>query len=333
LASGAFSSFESQSRTYTECSSKGSCDSDTGECECLPGYTGSACQRQECPNDCSGHGRCVSSSVSDDGYGKTNFNSATWDSGKTRECACDRGWQGISCDARICPVGIDPLTCGTDTKHETWQIAVSTDSSTATASGVQYVMSLTFTDQFNGVYTTAPIRVYGEQCDDASTANSWKEQGTSGDAYAHGSLDSSNSIELTNQKSHARKLASCDANRIKAAIQDLPNFAVPDVTVEYQSANTWTVEFVSAANEGQAISMSATVGSSDTDNAAVSPRMEVGTGPWSDGTIDVAVTKHNPRDLDAVTCSNRGSCDSATGICTCFPGYAGLSCNTQTIFF
>lgn len=43
-----------------ECSNQGKCNRQTGECECNPMFTGSACQRTKCPNDCSGHGRCKS---------------------------------------------------------------------------------------------------------------------------------------------------------------------------------------------------------------------------------------------------------------------------------
>merc|ERR1719473_1926254 len=35
-------------------------DRKTGFCECFDGYTGRACQRQSCPEDCSGHGVCLS---------------------------------------------------------------------------------------------------------------------------------------------------------------------------------------------------------------------------------------------------------------------------------
>jgi len=45
---------------YMECSNQGLCDRKTGLCECFDGYTGRACQRQACPEDCSGHGVCAS---------------------------------------------------------------------------------------------------------------------------------------------------------------------------------------------------------------------------------------------------------------------------------
>lgn len=43
-----------------ECSGRGTCDRMTGQCQCSEGYTGDACQRTVCPNECSGHGICQS---------------------------------------------------------------------------------------------------------------------------------------------------------------------------------------------------------------------------------------------------------------------------------
>merc|ERR1711871_1280818 len=50
---------EDEGHFYMECSNRGVCDRKTGVCECFDGYTGRACSRQACPNDCSGHGECM----------------------------------------------------------------------------------------------------------------------------------------------------------------------------------------------------------------------------------------------------------------------------------
>jgi hypothetical protein len=42
-----------------ECSNRGVCDRKTGKCKCMGNYAGTACERIKCPNDCSGHGRCL----------------------------------------------------------------------------------------------------------------------------------------------------------------------------------------------------------------------------------------------------------------------------------
>ena len=43
-----------------ECSNRGICDRTTGICSCMDGFSGSACDRLTCLNDCNGKGRCFS---------------------------------------------------------------------------------------------------------------------------------------------------------------------------------------------------------------------------------------------------------------------------------
>lgn len=43
-----------------ECSNMGHCDRGTGMCTCFEGFDGAACDRIMCNTDCNGHGRCVS---------------------------------------------------------------------------------------------------------------------------------------------------------------------------------------------------------------------------------------------------------------------------------
>jgi hypothetical protein len=88
---------------YTECSGKGTCNRESGQCECYPGYEGVGCTRTSCPNDCSGHGVCQRISDKFSAYD-------LWDRKKTQLCTCDSGYTGIDCSQRFCPKGNDPIT-------------------------------------------------------------------------------------------------------------------------------------------------------------------------------------------------------------------------------
>jgi len=112
-----------------ECSDQGVCDRATGLCECFPGFTGSACQRTSCPDDCSGHGTCRSNRdfAYDFAVSKTNQMLQThlstemfkenyavtyddaWDSDHLYGCLCDRGYRGANCALIECPSSNDPL--------------------------------------------------------------------------------------------------------------------------------------------------------------------------------------------------------------------------------
>ena len=106
---------------YTECSSRGVCDRATGECDCFAGYTGKACRRSACPNECSGHGLCVADgdvrSVLDGAAyygGDDDFLLAPqkqyWNAKMSHQCICDQQYTGYDCSTRICPLGLDPST-------------------------------------------------------------------------------------------------------------------------------------------------------------------------------------------------------------------------------
>jgi len=118
-----------------ECSNMGVCNRVTGACECFPGFTGDACQRSSCPNDCSGHGKCMSIKQmqaqpnaepfghNDASYGGRE-ESVTFDEDRIFGCVCDSRWKvgygsgevqatewyGPDCGLRRCPSGDDPKT-------------------------------------------------------------------------------------------------------------------------------------------------------------------------------------------------------------------------------
>lgn len=99
---------------YAECSGKGICDRKSGECDCFDGYTGKACARTTCPNDCSEHGTCeyigdVPLKQNMKAFDEAFTHSSLWDANKSRMCVCDAGYTGIDCSTKICPFGNDPL--------------------------------------------------------------------------------------------------------------------------------------------------------------------------------------------------------------------------------
>jgi hypothetical protein len=86
----------------TECSNRGVCDRTLGTCTCFNGFTGSACQRTACPNDCSGHGVCLSIKqlarmsnalpLGPNTYYEGSEDTITWDEDKSYGCLCDSSW-------------------------------------------------------------------------------------------------------------------------------------------------------------------------------------------------------------------------------------------------
>jgi hypothetical protein len=98
---------ENAGHAYAECSSKGLCDRETGTCECFPGYEGSGCQYNSCPEVdgqvCSGHGVCNSALEVSKGFYQL------WDKDNTQGCVCDSDYEGFDCSMRKCKTGADPM--------------------------------------------------------------------------------------------------------------------------------------------------------------------------------------------------------------------------------
>jgi len=124
----------------TECSNRGICNRQMGECMCQEGFVGAACERLACPQnnegqECNGYGQCVSmrslshrrrnsQGVLDALEYGSSFDSAdrfvhasAWDSQHIYGCVCDReynsmassnevGMLGFDCSQRKCRTGV-----------------------------------------------------------------------------------------------------------------------------------------------------------------------------------------------------------------------------------
>lgn len=80
----------------------------------MDGFTGGACERLSCYNDCNNRGICQSMKT----YAAKNRNALSeqfaytdiWDADKIQGCKCDYPASGYDCSQTLCPTGDDPLT-------------------------------------------------------------------------------------------------------------------------------------------------------------------------------------------------------------------------------
>jgi hypothetical protein len=125
-----------------ECSNRGVCDRATGLCDCFVGFTGPSCNRNSCPNDCSGHGECMNLKqlakqsnalpLNTNTFYEGEEDGATWDEDMIYGCVCDSSWSvglasgerqepewfGPDCSLRHCPSADDPKTTPDETDCE-----------------------------------------------------------------------------------------------------------------------------------------------------------------------------------------------------------------------
>lgn len=148
--------------SYMECSNKGYCDRQLGECICFEGYEGSACQRMECPYDmyvnsdeaCAGHGVCVTARELA-AFDASNIYEL-WDQDSTIGCLCDAGYFGSACQERSCKLGFDPIYKREESswRYANWSYVIHTPSASASIIG-NY--SIIFYDQHNQRWATGAI--------------------------------------------------------------------------------------------------------------------------------------------------------------------------------
>lgn len=314
---------------YAECSGRGICDRATGECDCFPGFTGKACRRHACPNDCSGHGTCErmkdltfgpvagtffnGESTSTSGLklaAKTYQETAErlWDYKKGMACKCDPEWTDVDCGRRMCPRGNDIMSSRLDSEtprvnhvQNITLYSAGESGNGARATLGDFAMgefALTFVSQMNETFTTKPL------------------------------VFNFSNTEL--------------GNDIASALEELPNNVVSGaaVNVTFQGevdylnsrypsvAMTILVEFTGDTVQGtQNLLMVETNECLDGCTPKIKGlNLASFTSDYSNVDKYSFVETAVAADFNSYECGRRGVCDYNTGICECFTGYEGQSC-------
>jgi len=300
---------------YAECSARGTCNQETGECDCYTGYTGKACQRSTCPNDCSGHGTCEY--IEDLSYGEVyadyspmyfeteakQFSYYDWDSRKIRACVCDALYGDVDCSKRLCERGTDPLDVRDnlllDGKYQTQMIKFRASEGNCANDGKTF--ALQFKSLLNETFNTIPI-VFKCQPDEMHDFV----------------LDVKHALEtLPNQVIDGVSVSSQVGPSISTSGTDISGYIFLNIT------------FKGCAVEGPQFLLTVLA---DECNDGCSPKI---TGLEMNNFVENVhysasnISEIVKSDYNSYECSRRGKCDYDTGICGCFHGYGGNSCNVQ----
>jgi hypothetical protein len=266
------------------------------------------------------------------GAEKNEFVSQYWDYQKTRQCTCDRGYEGYDCSARTCPKGDDPLTdCGMS-GGEVSDIQELVFTNPAGDTGF---FTLTFTDMFMGNYTTKPIKVYA----------------TPSDAEAD---ETAAAIETALEELPNFAVPNVTVTKTQGtSTQMIAHTASNQYANRATAINGYAVTFLDEANAGRqnllvcSNSKKASVGGTY-DNANVQPRFNPITTTNAAAQVACYATSESDsiysidqeynvlsqyKYKEHMECSGRGACDSGSGTCSCYEGFTGEACSTQTVFF
>ena len=305
----------------TTCSGRGLCNHKTGDCECEESFSGIACERTKCKNNCSNRGKCMSMRQLADttrSRDSLQFSYDIWDADKIYGCQCDEGFTGYDCSIRVCPVGDDPLT--TSENNDEIQLLRCWASS---SSGGQLVL------YFDGKPSTAiPV---------ASTAMELK--------FALQSIPSINDIKVSYTSGTTLCRNDLFDNIVYITFTHNPGPLPPLVAETYDMDPSSVVEVAASPSFGLLTDHTGTDHYSVKGNKEAEECSNRGICDQETGTCQCFDTNgdfYAGNDCSVVVtypvstcpgdpvCSDRGVCDVITKRCTCEDGFSGGDCSQRT---
>jgi len=279
---------------------------------------------------------------------------SVWDAWKIQGCQCDPGYEGSDCSSRICPSGNDPLrhldSANAAQASHKYTLTIhggSVDWTTTETNGIgPQTFVLAFTDTFNEKWITRPIPlgVVGS-CDSEGTCPILDRSAFAANNVAAGT-DTSVALIL--------------AHNIRHALLDLPNAAVTGEDVDPRTGEkdstaldvictalttgngaagekrdyTCTIEMRSAHNSGDLSGKMECWAAGCTHNGASTTANPGGCSPKYQGignSGSCTITETVAGTSNYNTCSARGACNGADGLCECYEGFTDEDCSVQTV--
>lgn len=322
------------------CSGNGRCRADD-VCECYPNWMQGDCSERKCPYtkawadvpDTSVTGREAH-------YYAECGNRGTCDR-SSGECVCDDGFEGEGCDRLSCPG--DGNCNGHGTCETLDQIEfLDYDGSTLTtyAEWDATKIQVCKCDAGWGGYACAdrvcklgndPLTVFDSsgtaEVDEIQTVSITTTGTFTSTEFLLGYTDWRGEEWITRPIPYTASSTSIIA--IREALLSLPMRAIDDIDVAVTTATTgsliFTVTFISDQTPGDQPALNVYV-----DGCTVDGCQPYYTGMVG-GTVTATVTETQKGTAERAVCSNRGICDSETGVCTCFSGFYGQACEKQTL--
>jgi len=346
----------SGAHSYKECSNKGNCNRETGECECFAEYEGAACERSTCPNGCSGHGKCEY--IQD----LTPMTGNEWEYNKIQGCRCDGGFYGKDCSKRLCPRGDDPITIDNHVgagspngggsalaasltpRGETYEIEFTFPEASVTANTNQntdFYWHLEIDDMWNTTERSRQIQVPAHVFTTLNADADILDPSASGyqtmlQQFVRVLLDMDTikDLDLTLTGTNAQKVAILYDYDVGGSLTH------STLTYRFTLAAPLRVRAVRVRFNNECI----VDGCYPRMDENVYPLERAGTPGFPGGVqINADLTRHAvPKAVvtlayqahqrhESEECSSRGICDYSVGLCTCFEGFYGNACEKQTI--
>jgi hypothetical protein len=288
-----------------------------------------------------------------------------WDAKKTRGCVCDPQYGDIDCSARLCQYGTDVMNTQKDlTVAAKNQIQLVSFTGGLPAGAATYAGSfnnavttkgktfaLTFTSKLNETFTTIPINLPYLPASGVTRAQALA-------AIRNFELDTEwalktlpNSVIDGVKVRVTKPVDTTGVTPSSAGVYDPAKVLLSATGVAAaNSAGTiggttaghnvfeFSVEF--SGNSVQGTQRYLTVEAASC-GAGCFPRIDglpissvIGGNTYvtvvTQPTESTGMDNDMESDLNSYECGRRGKCDYKTGLCTCFSGYTGLSCNVIT---